>query len=140
MRFWDSSALLPLHVKQAATARVRKLYAQDHEVVAWVLSDIEMRSAIERLAREGAMGAAQGREAVRRTEEFWSTVHVFSLVDAAKLRAKRLLALHPLRAADAMQLGAALAVAGDDPSTLEFVCLDDRLREAAAKEGFRPTP
>jgi hypothetical protein len=50
--------------------------------------------------------------------------------------AQRLLRVHPLRAADSLQLAAALAIAGDDPAELGFVCLDQRLVEAARKEGL----
>jgi hypothetical protein len=50
--------------------------------------------------------------------------------------ADRLLRVHPLRAADALQLAAALAWADNAPSGLAFVCLDRPLREAAQKEGF----
>jgi hypothetical protein len=45
--------------------------------------------------------------------------------------------LHPLAAADAMQLGAALAAARDRPETLEPVTLDRLLAERARLEGFR---
>jgi predicted nucleic acid-binding protein len=49
----------------------------------------------------------------------------------------RLLRVHGLRAADALQLGAALAVAEDQPASLQVVTLDDRLGQAAEREGFR---
>jgi uncharacterized protein len=45
--------------------------------------------------------------------------------------------VHPLRAADALQLAAAVVAAERDPPSLEFVSLDDRLLEAASREGFR---
>jgi predicted nucleic acid-binding protein len=92
VRFWDSSALVVLHVPQRATRRARDLYAEDPQVLAWVA------------------------------------------------RAKRLLAVHALRAADALQIGAALAAAYDDPVGWEFVCLDERLAEAARREGFAVVP
>lgn len=41
-----------------------------------------------------------------------------------------------LRAADALQLAAALAAAENNPSALSIVTLDDRLAEAAEREGF----
>jgi hypothetical protein len=41
-----------------------------------------------------------------------------------------------LRTADAAQLGAALVVAEEDPRILPFACLDRRLADAAAREGF----
>jgi uncharacterized protein len=48
-----------------------------------------------------------------------------------------LLGRHPLRAADAAQVAAALLIAPSDPSQLTFVCLDARLAEAAEREGLR---
>ncbi|TCJ16468.1 hypothetical protein E0L93_10140 [Rubrobacter taiwanensis] len=50
--------------------------------------------------------------------------------------AERLLAVHPLCAADALQLAAALRWCENNPAGREFVCLDDRLREAATKGGI----
>lgn len=140
MRFWDSSALVVLHVQQKATQRARDLYSKDPQVLAWVLSDVEVRSALCRLGREGALSPGAMREAIARSESFWSAVHVISLLDAAKSRAKRLLGVHGLRAAAALQLGAALAAAYDDPVGWEFVCLDERLADAARREGFAVVP
>jgi hypothetical protein len=51
-------------------------------------------------------------------------------------RAERLLRVHPLRAADALQLAAALLVFGDKPRGRSFVTLDDALLQAARREGF----
>ena len=50
--------------------------------------------------------------------------------------AQRLLRSHPLQAADALQLAAALTAAQGDPTTLGFVCFDKRLNEAAQREGL----
>ena len=50
------------------------------------------------------------------------------------------LLLHPLRAADAMQLAAAIVWANGQATGHEFVCLDHRLREAAQREGFTVLP
>ena len=50
--------------------------------------------------------------------------------------AERLLRLHPLRAADSLQLAAALAAAEEDPASIGFVCFDTRLNEAASREWF----
>jgi predicted nucleic acid-binding protein len=140
VRFWDSSAIVALHVRQSATRGLRDLYSDDPSVVAWVLSDVEIRSALCRLAREGALTPARLSESIARVESFMDGVHVVELADTVRTRAKRLLGIHPLRAADACQLGAALAAAGDDPAGRAFVCLDDRLSEAARAEGFAILP
>ena len=50
--------------------------------------------------------------------------------------ALRFLRAHELRAADAIQLAAGVAAAEGRPTTLAFVSLDDRLAEAAEREGF----
>ena len=140
MRFWDSSALVPLHIDQARTLEVRALYRRDRDILAWTLSDVEMRSALYRLARDSALASDQLQEAIIRIEQFWMTVHTVNLIESVKRRAKRLLAVHSLRAADSMQLGAALTAVDDNPVGWEFVCLDNRLRNAAQREGFLLRP
>jgi predicted nucleic acid-binding protein len=50
------------------------------------------------------------------------------------IRAIRFLRVHPLRAADALQLAAAFVAAERRPPSLEMVTLDDRLANAA--KGF----
>jgi predicted nucleic acid-binding protein len=48
----------------------------------------------------------------------------------------RFLRVHPLRAADALQLAAAFTAAERRPSSLAFVCMDEKLLAAAKREGF----
>jgi hypothetical protein len=55
-------------------------------------------------------------------------------------RARRLLAAHPLRAADALQLAAALVACDERSDMLAFVTLDDRLAKAARRGGFVVVP
>jgi uncharacterized protein len=140
MRYWDSSALVPLILQQPATPRILDLHAEDSGILTWFLSDIEVHSALSRLAREGGLHAEGFREASMRLEALWQAAITVSLVEAVKPRARRVLRIHPLRAADSLQLGAALAAAYDDPAGWDFVALDDRLREAARAEGFRILP
>jgi hypothetical protein len=59
---------------------------------------------------------------------------------ALRDRAGRLLATHPLRAGDALQLAAALVWCREAPHETPFVCLDARLRDAARAEGFAILP
>jgi hypothetical protein len=48
----------------------------------------------------------------------------------------RFLRVHPLRVADALQLAAAFVAAERRPPSLQIVTLDERLADAARKEGF----
>ena len=85
MRYWDTSALVPLLVAEATSEVVRS----------WLGEVLAVRS-----------------------------------------RATSVLARHPLRAADAAQLGAALHVQDQLGAPLQFVCLDQRLTEAAECQGL----
>jgi predicted nucleic acid-binding protein len=60
------------------------------------------------------------------------------VLPVAKVRqiAPRLFRVHPLRAGDALQPGAAIVGAEDQPASLPFVTLDDRLAQAAERECF----
>jgi len=58
-------------------------------------------------------------------------------MEQVRNRAIRLLRLHPLRAAAALQLAAALTAAAEDPERLDLVSSDDRLSAAAQREGCR---
>lgn len=51
--------------------------------------------------------------------------------------AEKLLRVHPLRAADSLQLGACAAVFGTRRRDREFVVLDNLLAGAARQEGFK---
>ena len=48
-----------------------------------------------------------------------------------------MLRVHALRAADALQLAAALLASDEEPAGLDIVTLDSRLADAARREGFR---
>ena len=136
MRFWDSSALLPLLVDEPARERLIALLEEDAEVLAWWGTPVEIASALARREREGLLSAddvAAAFDAARVLAESW---HEIVPSDAVRRTAERLLRTHPLRAADALQLGAALVGAGHDPSSLQLVCMDERFKTAARREGF----
>lgn len=135
MRFWDSSALVTLVLEQPLTARARGLLTDDPEVVVWWGSAIECASAIARLHRDevlSAPAATRARAVLATLRASWFEVQPG---DAVREQALRLLRLHPLRAADAVQLAAALEWAGTPPDG-GFVSFDERLSTAAQREGF----
>lgn len=135
MKFWDSSAIVPLLVEEESTAGMVKHVREDRDLIVWWSTPVECASAIARLERDGAR-AAQVADAFARLDELaasWTEVEPHRDVRDV---ARRLLRVHPLRAADALQVAAAYLAAEGRPSTLAIVTLDDRLRQAAAKEGF----
>jgi len=140
MRYWDTSALLPLFVRQEATGEVRALYEADDRVSTWSLTDVEISSAFARLARESWLSPLQHAELTKALDTMWRGVHLVDRLEAVRGRAKRCLRVHTLLAADALQLAAALVASQDAPEGLELVCLDRRLADAARREGFPVLP
>ena len=140
MRFWDSSAIIPLCLKEQTSETVKRLIKADEDIVVWWATKVECLSALSRRRREGALdnnSELRAKAILSVLSEEWSEVQPGELV---RQRAERLLAIHPLRSADAFQLAAALIWAQENPQGLEIVCLDQNLREAGHKEGFTLLP
>jgi len=140
MRFWDSSAVIPLCLKEQMSETVRRLIKEDEDIVVWWATKIECLSALARRRREGVLSTdaeMKARTILSTLTAEWSEVQPSELV---RQRAERLLSIHPLRSADSFQLAAALIWAQESPQDLEMVCLDQNLREAAHKEGFTIIP
>jgi hypothetical protein len=138
VRYWDSSALVPLCVVEGGTSTARRLVRGG--IVTWALSAVEIANAIERRGREGALTDGERALAHTALNELAAAWTEISALGAVRDRALRLVATHPLRAADALQLGAALVAVSDRTRGHEFVCADRRLRDAAGREGFRTLP
>ncbi len=111
-------------------------FLREREVPAvWWAMVVQCQSALRRRHRETPLPSGILDSALRRLDRFlkdWDTVPP---TEEVRRRAGRLLSVHSLRAGDALQLGAALVFAEDEQG-VGFVCLDDRLRDAASKEGF----
>lgn len=126
---------MPLVLAQPRTVEARAALAADTELVAWWGSAIECASAIARLHRDGHLSDKQehtARELLAALRQSWFEIQPG---EGVREQALRLLRFHPLRAADALQLAAALEWSGSH-ATGVFMTFDDRLRSAAAREGF----
>ena len=136
MRFWDSSALVPLCVDEPSTDAMVELMVEDTAVAVWWATPVECASALARLERDGDLDAAGARRAFDRLDRLSAAWFHIEPTDEIREVARRLLRVHPLRAADALQLAAAFVAAERRPPTLTVVTLDERLASAGSKEGF----
>lgn len=140
MRFWDTSALVPLCVEENTTVALLDLAAEPPPMATWWGSYVEVTSALARREREGQLPAPLSEDAYSALHNLASSWREVTASTSLRALAERLLRVHVLRAGDSLQLAAALKLAGDDATSVEFVCLDKRLRQAAAREGFRLLP
>jgi predicted nucleic acid-binding protein len=137
MKFWDTSAIILLLAEEPAREGLLAVLDDDPQIVAWWGTSIEIASALARREREKLIGAADFEAAMAAIHLLADGWHEILPSDAVRRTAERLLRAHPLRAADSLQLAAALIAADHDPTTLELVCLDARLTSAARREGFK---
>lgn len=138
--FWDSSALIPIVLPEPRSASLTEAMATDREVTLWWGTPVECLSATYRRHREAPLPAPLLTAALNRLRALVEDADTVAPSDDVRRRAGRLVATHPLRAADALQLAAALVWCEEQPAGEVFVCLDDRLREAARREGFTLVP
>ncbi|MEE9339084.1 MAG: type II toxin-antitoxin system VapC family toxin [Methylococcaceae bacterium] len=140
MKFWDASAVIPLCIDECHSVSTQEIIREDGYIVAWWGSSIECFSAFARLRREGLLNDEeedQMNHLLSVLSESWIEIMPGEEV---RTQSKRLLRLHPLRAADSLQLAAAIMWAGMSPKGQHFVCFDRKLRNAARKEGFQLMP
>jgi predicted nucleic acid-binding protein len=115
---------------------LQALVAKDSAMLVWWGSEVECVSALARLERDGGLSPQAITLSLKRLGRLAAGWHEIDPSDAIREAAVRFLRVHPLRAADALQLAAAFLAAERRPASLEMVTLDDRLANAAGKEGF----
>ncbi len=135
MKFWDSSALAPLLVNEGNSSRREQELIEDSEILVWYATPVELASALARRRREGMPSDAL-QQAEARLAELAASWFEVQPTPALRDRAVRLIRVHPLRAADAFQLAAALTAFQERPEGQSFYTGDQRLLEAALREGF----
>ena len=136
MKFWDASAIVPLLVAESTTRSLQALANQDSDLLVWWGSQVECASALARFERGALLDVKGAASAFDRLKQLANGWHEIEPSETVRENALRFLRVHPLRAADALQLAAAFLAAERRPSTLEVVTLDERLADAARKEGF----
>jgi predicted nucleic acid-binding protein len=140
MRFWDSSALIPLLIREKSSDAMRTILTSDRHIAASVITPIEIESALWRRRHHGDFDAEQHSTAGETFAELtrsWSEIGDINVVRGIALD---LLSRHVLRAADAIQLATAVVAAGSNRVPLAFITLDLDLAIAARAEGFAVLP
>lgn len=136
MNFRDASALIALSVDERHRQFAVRVLEADDRMAVWRGPAVEFVAAVSRREREGSLTTAEASGVIRRLHALSQVWYEVQPGRRVRDLAQRLLRVHPLRAADSLQLAAALASAEEDPAGVGFVCFDARLNEAASREGF----
>ena len=133
--FWDASALVPLCVHEIISPQARS-YLRRFLPVVWWGSVLEVRSTVARLHRTEHWGEVARNRALSGLNVLSRTWKEVPPTDELRVLAGSLLDVRVLRAADSLQLAAALIWCDERPTRRSFVCADQRLSEAASSAGF----
>jgi predicted nucleic acid-binding protein len=133
--FWDTSALVPLCVRQSMTPDVVALY-KIHDVVVWWTTPVEIASALARLVRMRQINPGDCAKARKLAHVLAGSWSVIQPSETLRSRALQLVERYDLRAADSLQLAAAVEWCEDVPQGRVFLTTDERLRTAALLAGF----
>jgi predicted nucleic acid-binding protein len=98
------------------------------------MSEAEIVSALARRSREGSVDPRVLERTVRAVRSDFLSFLVVEVTSAVVDRSVGLLLRYPLRAADSLQLAAALELRELTGEEIHFVAFDDRLNEAARSE------
>ena len=141
--FLDSSALAKRYVTETGSAWVRALTdsAARNPLIIARITWVEVCSALARRQREGSLTPGEVTQA---TQTFRYDIDMqYQVAELDRTLAEvagELVARHPLRAYDAVQLASALQVQSDlvraEAPTLIFLSADDRLLAIAQAEGL----
>ena len=123
-------------MRQPTSHRVDRWWSEDDRLALWTLSPVQITSALWRLVREGALEEGDALAAEARSQELALASYHVTDIEGVKALARRLLRVHPLGSADALQLAAAVVWAGGRPQGKTLLTLDERLALAARREGF----
>ncbi len=127
---------MPLLVVEPTPRDLQALARHDSDMLVWWGSEVERVSALGRLERAAALDAKAVALALDRLKKLANGWHEIEPNEIVRETAMRFLRVHPLRAADALQLAAAFIAAERRPASLQVITLDERLADADRREGF----
>lgn len=132
--------MVPALVREPKTEAILSLLRKDEGMAVWWATQIECASALSRRLADGTFDLWLFDQSVDRLAALLGKWTEEPPSREMRMLAEYFLGLHGLKTADALQLAAAFQWRGWNPVGKEFVCLDNRLRTAAAVEGFSVLP
>ena len=138
--YLDTSALVKLYVDEDGTLQTRRGVGDAEVVSTSEIAYVELRAALARRYREGALKLAEHRRALRDLHRDWPQFFLIAVGSALVREAGALAEHYQLRAYDAVHLASSLAVQEQTEEVITFACWDRALAEVAVKAGLRTLP
>ena len=128
------------YVTEAGSVAVRRLMREP--VATSRLCEVEIASALARLAREGVMSATERDRALEQLTADFQSFWVVETTREVVALARTLLVGHSLRAGDALQLASCQYLRRELSENMPMVVFDERLLDTAIANGIPviPTP
>lgn len=130
----DASALVKRYVNEPGSAAVLSLLARD-PVATSPLSEVEIASALARRYREGVLTRRDLERGMAALRTDIGSIAVIELVAEITHAAVALVARHPLRAGNSVQLASCLHLRRQATDEVRVLAFDARLNDAARAEG-----
>lgn len=126
------------YVTEAGSVVVRRLMREP--VATSRLSEVEIASAVARIARDGSMSVAERDRALEQLTQDFQNFWVVETTREVVALARTVLAAYPLRAGDALQLASCQYLRRELAKNMPMVVFDERLLEAARANGIPVIP
>lgn len=137
MIYWDSSALIKKYLREEGSDVVHRRLKADSVVITSQIAYAEVHATFARKLREKAFSTRIHQKICRLFDADWKAMIIVRMDDVLLPVIRDLLVRHPLRSADSIHLASAVHVSERARhSSLSFACADEKLLEAAIKEGL----
>ncbi len=134
--YLDSSALVKLYVRESGSDRVRILVSQSDGCASSAIAYAEMRAALARRHREGAIASPALADLRSAILHDWQSIFVVPVLPSIATSAGDTAEQYALQGMDAIHLATALWLQDQQDQPLTFAAWDVRLVAAAAAAGL----
>lgn len=130
--YLDTSALVKLYVDEDDAMLVRDAVSDAQLVGTSEIAYVELRSALARRYREGAIDGAAYRRVVRDIDADWQQLFLIVVSSQLARNAGGIAETYRLRAYDAIHLASSLVLQTHAEEPVTFACWDKSLQTSAA--------
>jgi predicted nucleic acid-binding protein len=134
--YLDTSALVKLYIDEAESTAVKQRVEVARIVSTSRVAYVEARAGIARKFREAELSKTEYKHMIEDLEEDWQSYFIVEVSESITKLAGQLVHRNPLRGFDAIHLASALFLKNRTHLELSFACVDERLKDAARREGL----